>query len=101
MINQIVNCPICQNHGSYIEKYDQENSIFANQPIFKCSNCSYSWNNTITQSDLNEYYKFDYNSINFNRKERFEPPSKYFKNENYQFKTTHSKQHLKNCDKIY
>ena len=74
MNNQFSNCPICLNQGRKIEEYVQESSIFERQPIFKCTNCSYHWNNNITQSDLNEYYKSDYNLLNFNRETRFVSP---------------------------
>ena len=100
MNNQFSNCPICLNQGRKIEEYVQESSIFERQPIFKCTNCSYHWNNNITQSDLNEYYKSDYNLLNFNREKRFVSPLKYFQNEKYQFKPNRSKQHLKIARKL-
>lgn len=95
MNSQLANCPICHNQASNIEEYVQENSIFHKQTIFHCSYCSYCFNDNITQFDLNQYYKSDYNSHNFNRKNRFESPSKYFQDEKYQFKPYRSKQHLK------
>jgi len=87
-------CPICQCKGSYSYQYNAVNTIFDKQPILSCSGCDFSWNNTISQKDLNKYYHFDYNNNDFDRSERFDSPKKYFSDESFMFKPYRSKLHL-------
>jgi len=94
-IYQNTQCPICQTLGSYSHQYKSANTLFDKQPIFSCLNCYFSWNSTLSQEKLNEYYKEDYNLNDFNRSERFELPIKYFSNKNKMFKSERSIQHLK------
>jgi|APSaa5957512535_1039671.scaffolds.fasta_scaffold29817_3 hypothetical protein len=94
-MKQDVKCPICENTGNYSNQYEAEKTIFDKQSIFTCPNCFLSWNNNISQAELNEYYYKDYNSNDFKRSELFKPPEKYFSNENKMFKLDRSKSHLK------